>query len=176
MRTTRMNLSLTEMVALGTIFSGIAAWGFSVESRAHGIEEDIQAKVDHAVEEAVGHVARSLFPSGAVMAYLGPDTQPPRGWEICGHGESEFPSLEGRFLVGTHHIDSVGGEVGSPAHDHGVNIRSTGEVNGHNNTHPEGADNWTGDPNWFHRHNVQGLTASVEHTPPSIQVLFFCKQ
>ncbi len=147
----------------------------AVDAKAESIDERIQRKVEAAVAEAMKPLATSLVPSGTVIAYLGEATASPEGWQICGRG-GKFPSFEGRFLLGTHHIDSVGKEAGSPTHDHGVSIRSTGEKDGRRDRHIEGADNHTGSPNWFHRHHVTGRTASTSHIPPAIQVLFLCKQ
>lgn len=119
----------------------------------------------------------NLIPSGAVLAYLGAETAMPDGWEICGRGKgSSFPSLEGRFLVGTHHLSSVGQEVGSSTHNHHIDFLSSPERDGHTSRHPEGADNYTRAPNWSHKHNVSGHTAAGANIPPSIHVLFLCKQ
>ena len=113
------------------------------------------------------------LPKGTVIAYIGTETSAPDGWGICGHG-NDFPSLEGRVLLGTHHIDSVGEMAGAATHEHVISIRSTDERNGHNNSHPEGGDNWNG-TNWSHRHHVEGPTSKTSHIPPAIQVLFLCK-
>lgn len=151
-------IAVVPMIALGTS-SAIA-------------HDTRQSEIAMAVKAAIDEI----IPSGAVIAYLGPNTSAPEGWEICGLGGGAFPSLEGRFLVGTHHMDSVGQETGASTHDHDVSIRSTDERDGHRDRHPEGADNWTGSPNWSHKHQVSGQTAASTHIPPAIQVLFFCKQ
>ena len=179
----RFNLSVTEMIVLGTAFAGILAWGLSIENRVNGIEDrvdgiekSIERKVEVAVQAAVAPFATSVVPSGAAIAYIGEATAAPEGWEICGRGAGKIPSLEGRFLVGTHHIGSVGEPIGSRTHDHGVSIRSTPEREGRAIRAPDGADNKTGAKNWTHKHHVEGSTAEEAHIPPAIQVLFFCKQ
>lgn len=172
----RFNLSIAEMIVLGAAFAGILAWGWGIENRVDDIERGIKGEVKSAVEEAIAPFSTSFVPSGAVMAYVGEETSAPVGWEICGRGEGNFPSLEGRFLVGTHHFDSVGIPIGSPSHDHSVSIRSTPERDGHESREPEGADNRTNFPNWSHRHHVEGNTTKADHIPPAVQVLFFCKQ
>ena len=179
----RFNLSVTEMIVLGTAFAGILAWGLSIENRVDGIEkrvdgieEKIRHEVEIAVKVAVAPFATSVVPEGAAIAYIGEETSAPEGWEVCGRGERKFPSLEGRFLVGTHHMDRVGKPIGSKMHGHGVSIRSTPEREGRAIPHPDGADNRTGAPNWTHKHHVEGNTAEVSHIPPAVQVLFFCKQ
>lgn len=179
----RLNLSVTEMTVLGTAFAGILAWGLSIENRVSGIEEridgiekSIKQEVKIGVKAAVAPFATSLIPSGAVIAYLGKQTSAPYGWEICGLGKGKFPSLEEKFLVGTHHMDSVGTETGTKRHVHGVDIRSTAEREGRAIPHPDGADNRTGAPNWSHKHHVEGRTLPEAHIPPAVHVLFFCKQ
>ena len=150
-------------------YAVVGAAALMVSASAAVAHDPIHSDIAMAVKAAV----EKLIPSGAVMAYLGRETAAPAGWEICGLGEETFPSLEGRFLIGTHHMDSVGQETGSSAHIHDVNIRSTDERDGHNNVHPEGADNWTGEPNWSHKHQVSGQTDAGSHIPPAVQVLFF---
>lgn len=117
------------------------------------------------------------IPAGAIVAYAGKKTAPPRGWEICGLHDSDLPSFDGRFLVGTYNPTRVGEWTGAETgtHKHGVSIRSTGERGGRARTDPEGADNQTGAPNWYHEHHVVGETVSADHIPPAIEVIFFCK-
>ena len=120
--------------------------------------------------------SRDRLPRGTIIAYVGTETSAPEGWEICGReGGEGFPNFGGRVLLGTYHLERVGKEAGSETHLHGVNIRSTDERDGHNNTHPEGADNWTGHPNWSHRHHVEGSTSETANIPPAIEVLFLCQ-
>lgn len=156
-----------KKIAIATALSMMFVGSAGAQDNDRSLMERLK-KLEDAIER--------IIPSGAVLAYLGHETSAPDGWEICGRGEGDFPSLEGRFLVGTHHLDSVGLTTGSDEHDHGVNIRSTDERDGHFNVAPEGADNQTGAPNWSHRHHVSGQTSRGTSIPPAVQVLFFCKQ
>ena len=146
----------------------IVWWGVRIELRT--TSEVIGKMVQKEIEEIELPVA---LPAGSVVAYMGKEAAPPNGWQICGRGE--FQDLDGKFLVGTSNVGRVGEEVGEAEHTHIVDIRSTGEVGGRQLTHPEGADNRTGAPNWFHQHQVKGELKAT-NSPPAVRVLFFCKQ
>ena len=117
----------------------------------------------------------NILPPGTIVAYIGPVDNIPDGWAICG-GNGGERNLDGRYLVGTTDFDKVGYFVNPPEHDHGIDIRTTGEAEGWNREpNPETADNWTG-KNWHHTHDVKGTTGKAQHVPPSVMVLFLCKQ
>lgn len=140
----------------------------------------ILALVIVALAEILGGWVTNLFgssqtiPAGAVVAYLGKEPAPPKGWRICGLHDDEL-DFEGRFLVGTYDPSKVGDETGSETHTHQVTLTSTGEVNGRSVKAPDGADNNTGFPNWNHEHRIDGPTLEADHTPRAVKVQFFCK-
>ena len=110
---------------------------------------------------------------GIVLSYVGNAESIPNGWVIC--GQNGTTSLVGRFLMGTEDFSKVGDFIGSNEHHHPIHLTSGGEVNGHAGISPEGADNWTGAPNWVHQHRVSGSTHQAPHIPPTVQVLFLCR-
>ncbi len=68
----------------------------------------------------------------------------------------------------------VGKTDGSALHTHSVSGRTTYEVAG-TTSGPEGADNFTGDPNWNHKHDFQAQTSRESNIPPCVTVLFIMK-
>lgn len=83
------------------------------------------------------------------------------------------PNLMGQFLRGAP-FDKVGGFGGSEKHKHEFSGRTTYEVEG-TTKGPEGADNFTGKPNWNHKHDVSGLTSEQSHLPPYYNVTWMIK-
>ena len=108
-----------------------------------------------------------LLPKGTVLAYVGEEgaSAMPNGWVPCGSVKGT-PQMDGRFLVGTANVEQAGESVGEVGHE--VGTYTTGyEYQGKKMVEPEGADNYTGDPNWNHQHQV---------TLPVTRVMFFCKE
>lgn len=131
--------------------------------------------LESAAHEPAKDSSADILPPGTIVAYVGPVDGIPGGWAICG-GNRRERNLDGRYLVGTTDFDRVGDFVNPSDHGHKVNIRTTGEVEGWNREpNPETADNWSG-KNWHHTHDVEGDTGKAKHVPPSVMVLFLCKQ
>jgi len=160
--------TIGNLILMAGAIVAIVGWGARIESRT--TPEAIGKMVQIAMAELGLPVA---LPAGSVVAYMGKEAAPPSGWQICGRGD--FQDLDGKFLVGTSNVGKVGEEVGEEEHTHIVDIRSTGEVGGRELPHPDGADNRTGAPNWFHQHQVKGELKAT-NSPPAVRVLFFCKQ
>ena len=111
------------------------------------------------------------LPSKTILPYYGSRKDIPDGWSVCkGDGT---PDLDERFLIGTNDPKEVGKPIGIDAHAHNFEVFS-GHGRGHYQRPPEGADNGTG-RNWIHRHKVKGVTDGEKHIPPSMKVLFLCK-
>lgn len=125
--------------------------------------------------EALIPVQVSAMPSGTMLPYVGSQgtADQPDGWVLC--GSADTPEMDGRFLIGTNEAGQVGTATGSADHSHGADFKTSLEVDGRRGG-PEGADNYTGSPNWNHKHQVEGNTQPAKHLPPSVKVLFFCKQ
>ena len=116
-----------------------------------------------------------ILPSGAILPYYRTLESIPQGWAVCGDEQEETPNLDGRFLIGTRDLGLVGRPTGSRTHAHPFAGRSSFEAEG-TDKGPEGADNYTDKPNWNHKHDISGDTQEVEHIPPSVNVLFLCKE
>lgn len=83
------------------------------------------------------------------------------------------PNLIGRFLRGEA-ADKIGGVGGAEAHKHTFSGRTTYEVEG-TRSGPEGADNFTGKPNWNHKHDYSGTTSEQSHLPPFYTVVYLIR-
>lgn len=164
------SLSLAIIVVIG------GAW-FYFESRVRQIVKD-------EVEKFVD------LPKGSIVAYIGDNTSPPKGWIICGH-RGESPDLNGRFLVGTTDLSKVGTTIGEPDethHSHDVHIVSETEGTPRDRQ-PEPVklksllDLPASELNRplrelsgsGHVHFVDGSTSLSSTTPPAMHVLFLCK-
>ena len=136
----RFNLSLTEMVVLGTVIAGIVGWGISVESRAYGIGAKIDARIDAAVQEAVPAYITRLLPVGTIVAWhrTVESGEPPEGWAVC-DGANGTPDLRGRFLRGEHpDVETTGGRLSHVVEDLNIKVYGTGWVDDSVRRHPVG--------------------------------------
>ena len=113
------------------------------------------------------------MPPKAILAWAGQPDELPAGWVVC--GQNETLNLDGRFLIGTNDWSEIGDPIGNDTHRHAVAITSGWEHDGQR-TSREGADNYTGDPNWNHKHQVHGETQASAHIPPSVKIFFLCKE
>lgn len=165
-------------VEIGTVITAIIAIATTafyigkLDKRVAVLEEfatsvNVEAIVAAEVEK------NNPVPPQAILAWVGREEKIPTGWVIC--GQKDTLDLDGRFLIGTNDWNEVGTLIGSDTHQHPVDIKSGFEVDGTRHG-PEGADNWTGKPNWNHKHRISGRTELVEHIPPSVTVFFLCKE
>lgn len=177
----RFNLSLTEVIVLGTIFSGIAGWGFTVESRAHGIDEEIDARVEAAVRKAVPAAITELLPLGTVVAWhrTADSADLPKGWAIC-NGNNGTPDLRGRFLRGEHpDVDTTGGRLSHVIEDLSIEVYGTGWVNDPVRRHPVGGpyrnQGW-GNGQWHPLISEGDIPGQeIDLVPPYHEVIFIIK-
>ena len=112
------------------------------------------------------------LPSKTILPYYGSRKDIPDGWSIC--GEDGPPDLNERFLIGTNDPKEVGKSIGIDTHVHNFEA-TTGYQFGRAQRPPEGADNNAG-TNWIHQHKVNGVTEEKKHIPPSVKVMFLCKE
>ena len=167
---TRFRLSLTSLILLTTSVIAIVAWGVRLELRTspNAIVEIVDTRLQ-------GHPA--LLPAGSIIAYVGRGMPTLPGWAICGTGSESFPNLSGRFLVGTADLTIVGETTGERYHKHNFDVTSEEQSEArYRDPPPELADNHPTGRNWAHKHKVIGETKDTNHIPPSVHVLFFCKQ
>ena len=139
-------------------------------SQAVGLSERVQ-RAEQSLD-ALQEMSASQLAAGTVLSYVGDPAAVPTGWVVC--GQNSTPDLSGRFLMGASDVGEIGELIGSSEHEHPINLKTSGEVDGQNKFPPETADNWVG-TNWFHRHKVEGTTDPKSHIPPAVQVLFLCK-
>ena len=111
------------------------------------------------------------LPSKTILPYYGPRKDIPDGWSGC-EGDGT-PDLDERFLIGTNDPREVGKPIGIDTHAHTFEATSEFQF-GKYQRPPEGADNGNG-RNWIHQHRVKGATEEKNHIPPSVKVLFLCK-
>jgi len=94
---------------------------------------------------------------------------PPTGWSLCN-------DFNGYFLRGVSSYNDLNNSNDEISHNHHLNILSEYGPGGKKSKAVEGADNYTGDPNWIHRHTVEGFTEIKEHLPPFKSVLYIRKE
>ena len=178
-------IEVGTLVALIVAISAGAAYIGRLEGRLDSISpENIQEVAKETVDMITKSKDQALkelessppLPSGTVLPYAGTQEIVPAGWVVC--GQSSTPNMSGHFLVGTAEFGEVGTLVGSATHVHGVRITTGLEFEGakYSSSEAEGADNYTGDSNWNHKHVAEGDTRGAEHMPPSMKVLFLCKK
>ena len=153
------------IVILAALWSGIS-YILNLMSRIHRLEDR--------VENFESRGSASL-PSGVILPYMGRHgvASLPEGWVLCGSGGT--PELEGRFLFGTNRASEVGTPLGSLGHSHRA-VFATGWETGGQRSSTEAADNFAGGVNWNHQHQVEIETQPAQHLPPSVRVMFFCKE
>ena len=157
----------------GAVYIGQLEGRLSALENTEQVKNIALAEISAMKDRALNELYQALeLSDGVILPYMGDAEEIPAGWVIC--GQNDTISLTERFLLGTNDFDKVGQYAGSSGHHHPVNISSSGEVGGRRGPH-EGADNFTGAPNWEHQHRVIGDTASTPHIPPAIQVLFLCR-
>lgn len=121
-----------------------------------------------------GNVIKSKqFVAGTILPYVGDSEAVPTGWVIC--GKDGTPDLGGYFLVGTNDLAKVGDFTGSENHGHHMDFQSSEQSSGRFAQTVDGADNHTG-RNWQHQHRIIGPANVSSHVPPSVQVLFLCRE
>ena len=115
------------------------------------------------------------LPSKTILPYYGSRKDIPDGWSIC--GKDEPPDLNERFLIGTNEPSEIGMPVGSVTHIHSFTATSNREGTPQpiQPRQHEGVDNGRG-TNTYHQHEVIGETMEKKHIPPSVKVLFLCKE
>jgi len=181
----------SSLVAIATALITGTYMFVELNTRVKQLESQV---VSGAVKDAIERISQremeafaalnELLAPGVMMASYAPEATPPIGWVVC--GDANTPDMTSRFLVGTTDLQRIGENVGDREHRHGVAIKSTGEQDGRHQSGVAGtpddfADNIhrgvedTGPRNWFHRHGIDGTTENAENTPPSVQVIFYCK-
>ena len=115
------------------------------------------------------------LPSGVILPYVGKKgvASLADGWVLCGSGGT--PELEGRFLLGTNRASEVGTLTGSLSHSHRAAFATGWETAGRRSS-TEAADNFAGGTNWNHQHRVDIETQPAQHLPPSVRVMYFCRE
>ena len=172
-------IALLVAVATASVYIGALQGRVSIlETAAANLNNQVVAiqqldlkGTQEQLEEAIKKY--SPMPSKAILAWAGQPDEMPAGWVVC--GQKETLNLDGQFLIGTNDWSEIGHPTGNKTHQHGVAITS-GWEHGGQRTKREGADNFTGDPNWNHKHQVHGETQDIEHIPPSVKVFFLCKE
>lgn len=101
------------------------------------------------------------------------DLIPPDGWMVC-NGLHGTPNLVDRFLMGAATLETAGTTGGANTHAHRVEGRTTYEVEGIRGG-PEGADNFTGKPNWNHKHDFNVESHEASSLPPFFCVIYIIK-
>lgn len=114
-----------------------------------------------------------LFPQGVIFSWYATSGSVPDGWAVC-DGSNGTPDLRDRFQMGVSDFADVGRTLGSSTHSHNASGRTTFEVEGTRHG-PEGADNFTGRPNWNHKHDFNIQTSSSSNIPPAMTMLFIMK-
>ena len=177
--TTKTRDAILPIVASVLVSAAGAAWiaGSQIgelRTRVKVLETKVEAlDADRLI--AIAENVLDAFPPGTVLVShkgLNPTLEYGDNWVRCGDAP-ETPLLDGLFLVGATQQD-VGDEIGSVEHDHEFSGRTGDEADGRRSSR-EGADNYTGDPNWQHKHDYRGMSAAVNHVPPARKVLFLCK-
>lgn len=122
-------------------------------------------------------------PSGTVLPWIpdlanssvatAEDLIPPDGWMVC-NGLNGTPNLTDRFLMGTATLQGAAVTGGSARHSHSVAGRTSFEVAGTRDG-PEGADNFTGKPNWNHKHDFHVQSEEASSLPPYFSVIYIIK-
>ena len=144
-----------------------------VIERLTSLEEVLDSTVEATTANLKSEIAKRTIPPSSIVAWAGKKNKVPSGWDLC--GDNNTPSLDGFFLLGTLSENKVGTKVGSETHRHDVDIKTGFEANG-TKKGPEGADNYTGGPNWNHKHVARGRTKNVNNLPPAMKVFFLCKK
>ena len=163
----RANMGIIVTVVIAVVTAALFVG--QLEGRVSSLERiDFKNELENAKAEIL---ALSPLPPGTILA-LWKNRDIPKGWVVC--GEQGTLNLQGRFLIGTDKANEIGNQVGNESHKHSVEIKTGYEVEGTKNG-PEGADNYTGSPNWNHKHMTSGETDDSTHIPPSVKVLFLCK-
>ena len=112
------------------------------------------------------------IPKGTILPWFSNAGPMPDGWVRC--GVQGTPELAGLYLRGSSDFNDAGRKEGTESHSHEFTGRTSWEVEG-TKSGPEGADNYTGGPNWNHKHDFSGRTAAGSSLPPSLRVMFLCK-
>ena len=146
-----------------------------LDERVSSIEPaGIKKLVAEEVKKTMKEIRKESFvPSKAILAWAGRQSKIPEGWVIC--GQKGTLNMDGQFLIGTNRWNEIGTKVGSETHEHRVKATTGWEHEGKKHS-LEGADNYTGRPNWNHKHQIDEKTNNVAHKPPSMKVFFLCKK
>lgn len=123
--------------------------------------------------EMKARLAATELPLGTIIAWYSKGGPLPEGWVVC-DGTNGTPDLRGRFLRGVAAFEEVGKLEGEEKHVHKVAGRTGYEVEG-TTSGPEGADNFTGDPNWNHKHDLDLQSGEADNIPPSMTVVYLLK-
>ncbi|MXW92584.1 MAG: hypothetical protein F4114_16320 [Rhodospirillaceae bacterium] len=152
------SLVLSIVIAL----TGVGFW-------LGGFTSSFERLADNAVEKAMDDL---LGPGTIIPKFALERASVPPGWVVC--SQSGTPDLQGRFLIGTTDIKNAGKPVGEPGPGWRAGVtggESLGKLAPEKDGNDDFADNIgkgqgvSGDRNWYH-----------EHSLPSVQVVFLCRQ
>lgn len=144
------------------ILTGLAFW-------LGGFTSSLERLADDAVQEAMDEL---LGPGTVIPKFALEQSNVPPGWVVC--SQNGTPDFGGRFLIGTTDINNAGQRIGEPGPGWRAGAtggESLGKLAPEREGNPNFADNVgksqgvEGDRNWYH-----------EHSLPSVQVVFLCRQ